>query len=49
MPIVNLNVRLLNDGTVFYSYEAGGKRFDGSAVSWEAFTTWLTAKVQEGR
>ncbi len=46
-PIFNLNVRLLSDGTVFYTFERDGKRYDGSKGDWAGFAEWLQHEVEE--
>lgn len=44
--IANLNVRLLSDGSVYYTYEFGGKYVTGSSRDWPEFASLLLDLVQ---
>ena len=44
MPITNLNIRLLTDGSLYFTYEVKGSRYDGSAPNWEVFVAWLSIR-----
>lgn len=43
--MVNLEVRVLSDGTIFYRYTKDGRWLDGSQPTWAAFTHWLAQEI----
>ncbi len=43
--MVNLNVRVLDNGAVFVQYQEDGRAKDAAFIDWSVFLEWLAVKV----